>query len=230
MIPTSWLYKILGAAVAAAALLWLVQSRDRWRDEARANDRLFRAEQAAHAATVANYRAAAEQARREDSENLARVKAEQAQINERTANDFESRIASARADARRLREQAGAAADPGARGGAAVPGLPAAAGGAAESAGQDRLSQSDALIATEQAIQLDELIKWVRAQAQVQVTVAPAKAGASGRKCAETAAATPSEIPACAGMTVTNESIRTNHPSSGSPRESVAASKAAATP
>lgn len=169
MIPTSWLYKILGAAVAAAALLWLVQSRDRWRDEARANDRLFRAEQAAHAATVANYRAAAEQARRQDSENLARVKAEQAQINERTANDFESRIASARADARRLREQARtAAADPGARGGAAVPGLPAAAGGAAESAGQDRLSQSDALIATEQAIQLDELIKWVRAQAQVK--------------------------------------------------------------
>ena len=36
-----------------------------------------------------------------------------------------------------------------------MPGLPAASGGAAEAAGQDRLSHSDALTATEQAIQLD---------------------------------------------------------------------------
>jgi hypothetical protein len=205
MIPTSWLYKILGAALAVAALLWLIQSRDHWRDEARANDKLFHAEQAARAATAANYRAAAEQARRDDAQNLARVEAEQAQINERTASDFESRIASARADARRLRRQASApAADPGARGNAPVPGLPAPAGSADETAGEDRLPQSDALIATEQAIQLDELIKWVRAQAAVSVNVAPAEAGASGRKCADSAAVTPSEIPACAGMTLTN--------------------------
>jgi hypothetical protein len=201
MIPTSWLYKILGAALAVAALLWLIQSRDHWRDEARANDKLFHAEQAARAATAANYRAAAEQARRDDAQNLARVEAEQVQINERTENDFESRIASARADARRLREQASAAAaDPGARGNAPVPGLPATAGAVAEGADEDRLSQSERLIATEQAIQLDELIKWVKAQA----AVAPAKAGASGRKCADSAAVTPSEIPACAGMTLTN--------------------------
>jgi hypothetical protein len=170
MIPTSWLYKILGAALAAAALLWLVQSRDQWRDKARANDTLFHAEEVAHAATVANYRAAAEQARREDAENLARVKAEQTQINERTASDFESRIASARADARRLREQASAAsADPGPSGSAPVPRLPATAGSAAESAREDRFPQSDKLIATEQAIQLDELIKWVRQQHAVRV-------------------------------------------------------------
>lgn len=205
MIPTSWLYKILGAAGAVAALLWLVQSRDHWRDEARANDKLFHAEQAAHAATVANYRAAADQARRDDARNLARVEAEQAQINERTENDFESRIASARADARRLREQASAAAaDPGARGNTPVPGLPAPAGATVESAREDRFPQSDKLIATEQAIQLDELIKWVRAQSAVSVNVAPAEAGASGRKCTGTAAANPTEIPACAGMTVTN--------------------------
>ena len=69
-----------------------------------------------------------------------------------------------------------AAADPGARGSAPVPGLPAAARGAAQAAGQDRLPQSDALTATEQAIQLDELIKWVRAQAAVDNNTA---AGAS---------------------------------------------------
>ncbi len=168
MIPTEWLYRILGAAIAAAAILWLIQSRAHWRDVSRANESLFQAEQAAHAATVANYRAAAEQARREDAANLARVEAEQGAINERTQDDFETRIASARASAQRLRQQAApAAADPGAGGAAAMPGLPVAAGDASEAAREDRLPQSDRLIATEQAIQLDELIKWVRAQAAV---------------------------------------------------------------
>ena len=50
---------------------------------------------------------------------------------------------------------------------APMPGLSAAAGSAAQAAGQDRLPPADALTATEQAIQLDELIKWVRAQAEV---------------------------------------------------------------
>ena len=168
MIPTAWLYRILGGALAVAVLLWLVQSRDHWRDEAREKDSLFHSEQAAHAATVASYRAAAERARREDAANLARVEAAQAHINERTKDDFESRIASARASAERLREQAAAAAtDSGPGRAAPMPGLPAAAGGAADAAGQDRLPQSDRLTATEQAIQLDELIKWVKAQAGV---------------------------------------------------------------
>jgi hypothetical protein len=48
-----------------------------------------------------------------------------------------------------------------------MPGLSAGSGGPAQTAGQDGLSRSDALTATEQAIQLDELIKWVRAQAEV---------------------------------------------------------------
>jgi hypothetical protein len=170
MIPASWLYRILGAALAAAALLWLVQSRDHWRNTARANELRFQQEQAAHAATVANYRAAAEQARLDDAANLARVRADQAAISERTANDFETRIASARAAAVRLREQAAApAADPGAGGGAPMPGVPAAAGTVAQAAGEDRLPQSDRLLATEQAIQLDELIKWVKSQVQVSV-------------------------------------------------------------
>jgi hypothetical protein len=169
MIPTSWLYRILGAAVAAAALLWLIQSRDHWRDEARANAGLFQAEQAAHSATLANYRAAAEQARREDSENLARAEAAQAQINERTGNEFESRIASARAHAGRLREQALAAAtDPGARRAAPLPAVPNSARGAPQAAGESGFSLTDREIATEQAIQLDELIKWVHRQAEVK--------------------------------------------------------------
>jgi hypothetical protein len=168
MMAASWLYRILGAALAAAALLWLVQSRDHWRDRARANEQLYVQAEAAHAATLANYRAAAEQARLDDAANVARVRADQAAISERTANDFETRIDSARAAARSLREQAAAAAaHPGAGRGASVPGVPTPAGGAAQAAGEDRLPQSDRLVATEQAIQLDELVKWVRAQAGI---------------------------------------------------------------
>jgi hypothetical protein len=48
-----------------------------------------------------------------------------------------------------------------------VPGLPATAGRTAEGADEDGLSRPDKLTATEQAIQLDELIKWVQAQAAV---------------------------------------------------------------
>lgn len=168
MIPTTWLYRILAAAFAAAALLWLVQSRDHWRDRAHSSEQLYRAEQAAHAATVAGYRAAAEQARREDAANVARVKAEQAAINERTENDYEIRIAAARARAGELRrEGAGAPTHPGTVGSTSVPGIPAAAARAAEAAGEDRFSGADRLIATEQAIQLDELVKWVRSQAAI---------------------------------------------------------------
>lgn len=176
MIPTAWLYKLLGAALAAAAILWLVQSRDGWRQKSRANAALYRQGEAAHAATVANYRAAADEARRQDAANLARVEAGQAQINERTANDFETRIASARALADRLRKQAAAAtANPGDGGAAPVPGIPVAAEGASQGAGENGLPDSDALIATEQAIQLDELIKWTRRQGAFDADAAKAQ-------------------------------------------------------
>jgi hypothetical protein len=174
MIPTAWLYRILGAALAVGALLWLVQSRGHWRDEARANATLFHAEQAAHAATVANYRAAAEQARKADAANLARVKAEQSAINERTRDDYETRIAAARARAGELRRHAEATApDSGLGRSAPMPRLPASARGAPEAAVQSRFPDADRLIATEQAIQLDELVKWVRQQHAVRPDISP---------------------------------------------------------
>jgi hypothetical protein len=54
-----------------------------------------------------------------------------------------------------------------------MPRLPAAAGGLAQASGQDRLPSADALIATEQAIQLDELIRWVEAQHTVDPNAEP---------------------------------------------------------
>lgn len=166
-LPNTVPLKLVAALVAGLMLALLVQDRNRWKSKAQDYVQLLSAERAAHAATVANYRAAAERARREDAENLARVKASQAAINERTANDYESRIAAARAAASRLRSDAGAGADPSSGGGAAMSGIPASAERADEAAGKNRLPDADRLIATEQAIQLDELIRWVRAQSQI---------------------------------------------------------------
>ena len=161
----------LNLVIGIAALLLLallIHDRNRWKAKTSHYSELLAAERGAHSATVAGYRAAAEQARVADAANAARVKADQAAINERTAYDYESRIAAARAAAERLRRQAGSHADPGAGGGAAMPGLSASAQGVAGTTGEDRLPHADRIIATEQAIQLDELITWVREQARVQ--------------------------------------------------------------
>lgn len=159
----------LAVSLALGALLVIQKGETRhWRKESGRFEQLYALERSALAGTVANYRAATEQARASDQANAERVAAEQRSINERTTNDFEARLAAARSLAQRLRgEAAGAAADRGAGGAAPVPGLSAASGGPAQAAGQDRLPQPDALTATEQAIQLDELIEWVKAQAAV---------------------------------------------------------------
>jgi hypothetical protein len=159
----------LAVSLSLAILLVIQKGETRhWRRSSGQFEELYRGEQASFAATVANYRAVAETARAADRANLARVGAQQRAISERTSNDFEARLAAARLSAQRLRGEAGvAAADPGARGTAAMSGLPAAPAGAAQAAREDRLPDSDALTATEQAIQLDELIKWVKAQAAV---------------------------------------------------------------
>jgi hypothetical protein len=66
------------------------------------------------------------------------------------------------------------AANPGSGRTAPVSGVPAPTRSPVAAAGQDGLSADDKLIATEQAIQLDELIKWVKAQAAVDVNGAQA--------------------------------------------------------
>jgi hypothetical protein len=168
---------IAGIAVSLAlGLLLLIQKGEtrHWKKESAGFEQLYHREQTAFATTVTNYHAAAEQARAADRANAARVADEQRTINERTTHDFEARLAAARADARRLRIDAQAAADSSPRGGAPMSGVPAPARGAAEAAGEDRLSPSDALTATEQAIQLDELVKWAIKQHEVSLKHSPA--------------------------------------------------------
>lgn len=151
-------------------LTLIVQDRNQWKAKAARHAELLAGERAAHAGTLANVRAAVERARLADAANAARARAEQAAINERTRDDYENRIAAARAAAGRLRRPPDAA--PGGAGGGAgqaMSGLSATAQGVAEAAGEDRFPAADRLIATEQAIQLDELIKWVRAQAALDL-------------------------------------------------------------
>jgi hypothetical protein len=160
----------IGLLLIPLAIALLVQQGEtrHWRKQSDRFEALYHAEQTAHAVTVANYRAAADRARQLDQANAARVQSEQRLINERTSDDYETRLAAARAVADRLRgELAKAASNPGGGGATAVPGLPAAAGGAAQAAGEDGLSIDERLLATEQGIQLDELIKWIRRQAAV---------------------------------------------------------------
>lgn len=129
------------------------------------------AEQNAHAATVASYDAATATARILDAQNKQLTERLQSEETRRISDAYDARIADARARAAvaGLRTEA-AATDPGGRGGAPVPGIsdPARpADAAACEAGLPALGTADALIATEQAIQLDALIDWVEAQARV---------------------------------------------------------------
>ena len=162
---------IAGIAVSLAlAILLVIQKAEtrHWRKESGQYEQLYRGSEAALAGTVANYRAAAEQARAADQANAERVHAAQAKINEERSDEFEARLAAARAAAERLRSPARqAAADPGGRPGAPVPGLSPAPGEPPQAPGEDGFSVPDRLTATEQAIQLDELIKWVKEQAKV---------------------------------------------------------------
>jgi hypothetical protein len=162
---------MIGIAGALLLLtLFLVKAGEarHWRKQSGRYEQLYLSEQGARAQTIANYRAAAETAREEDLANANRVIAEQRTISERTSHDLEARLADARARAQRLQLGQGSAAAPGGGGrAAAVPAAGAAPGAAGRAAEKDGFSLSDRLLATEQAIQLDELIKWVNGQAAV---------------------------------------------------------------
>ena len=161
----------LAASVILALLLVTAKIDTRhWRKQSARYEQLNRASEAALAGTIANVRAAAAAAEAADRANAGRVETAQHVINERSADALESRLADARARAQRLRlETRGSAADSGSGPATAVPGLsrrPTEAAG--EGGFPAPLSGDDRLIATEQAIQLDELIRWVRAQGAVE--------------------------------------------------------------
>jgi hypothetical protein len=159
----------LVVAVCLAGLLLLQKGETRhWRRQSGQFEQLYRGDQAAFAGTVANYRAAAAAARVEDEAAAKHVAAQQQAINQRSTHDYETRLADARARAQRLRvEAASTAADSRGRGAAPMSDLPTPPRSADQTAGEGGLPVEDRLTATEQAIQLDELIKWVKRQSAI---------------------------------------------------------------
>lgn len=144
------------------------------------------AEEKAHEATVASYRAATAEAELADRTNADRVLTEQQTITRNIVDDYQEQLADVRARAAaldlRLRQRAEAGAGQGSgaaaylsRPGSATEGAAAASGEAGLPAGDIdpqsacALSLEDAVTATEQALQLDALIDWVEAQALVDV-------------------------------------------------------------
>lgn len=125
------------------------------------------AEKAAHQASAANWEAATNTARLLDRENKRLVEAQQTAESRRISDDYEARLADARARAAASVRSQAAPADQSGRGAAAVPGVPDPARLADAAACEGGLPAADALTATEQAIQLDELINWIEAQAAV---------------------------------------------------------------
>jgi len=167
-----------GIAVGVTLMIMLTVQKFEavhWRKQSEKFEQLYQQEQAALATTAASYRAAAERAQANDQANAERVRRAQAQINQETSYAYETRLADARARAERLRVGPAPAANRGSGRAPPVPGLSAAARSTPEIAGEDRLPAADALTATEQAIQLDELIHWVRKQHGIDPNAEPSR-------------------------------------------------------
>ncbi len=176
-----------GAALGIAAMLGATFMLRAQRDDAR---RALNAERAAHQQSIANYRAAAAMAR-----HYAQMRADDAmragqRVNQEVADDYAKRIAALRAragvvagaagaagavaGAGRVRTHAGTGGAGGGPGIADLPRIPDPAGRIDAPPGADGFSgvcaatdSTAALIASEQAVQLDALIDWVEAQQRV---------------------------------------------------------------
>lgn len=155
--------------------IWSISMRG-WIETAEQFERERDAERAAHRQTKTDYRNAQIEAARLESQRLDRVRTEQQEITDAVEADYSARLADARTRAERLREDlrtrsaARSAADP-----IAMPGLSAAGAGTSAAAENTRLPSGTEqlerdLIATEQAIQLDALIDWLKRQAAVEVS------------------------------------------------------------
>ena len=145
--------------VALVACAWLWRANSHLRDG-------IKAERAAHAQTVANFRKAQDEAEARQKANLARVAKAQEDITDETVTDYRARLADLHARYDRLRTQGNRSAS----GNDRLPAVPDTASRVDEASGENGLPAPDALIASEQAIQLNALISWVEAQSKVETS------------------------------------------------------------
>lgn len=135
--------------------------RDKWQTQAAA-------EKKAHEQTVANYRTASAAAQRQAQANVDRVKAQQAQITERTRHDYQTRLADVDARYERVRVQLAARTD--LRSSDAAP-VSIAADATCRAYGGGSCDEllAKLAIAERQAWNLVALREWVKRQAAVEV-------------------------------------------------------------
>lgn len=130
-------------------------------------------ERAAHRGTVANYEAAALQARLQDAADKQRIEGEQSDINKKVVADYETRIDDIRERFARLvrRAQGDAEIDSGSLASAAMSGVPDATQKADDAAKACEVSAQLTLAerrdAEETAEQLAALQQWVKQQAAI---------------------------------------------------------------
>lgn len=129
-------------------------------------DRL-RATEAAYAQFQADVKAKTELARLQDAQNKARVERDQVQVSQEVSSEYQAKLADLRRRYDALRLQRPAQANSSGSRGPAVPRVPDAASGADAGSGEAGLPLTDALIASEQALQLQALQDWVRGQTAV---------------------------------------------------------------
>ena len=162
-----WREGVIGALLIALALLWIgkgmtERQNGRLKSELSQAETLIEQERA-----LARSRAA--QAKAEDQAHAARVERGQDHVSQEVSNDYQTRLDDLRRRYDALRLHAAApAADPNGGGAKAMPPIPVAARGADGAAGEDGLSDGDALIASEQALRLKALQDWVRGQESVE--------------------------------------------------------------
>ena len=149
----------------SASLALLVACAWLWRANNGLHDTI-KAERAHYAETVANFKKAQADAEALQAHNLARVAKAQKDVTDETLDDYNRRVADLRARYQRLQSQ-------GNRSATRDPDLPAVPGTAArldEAPRENGLPSPDALIASEQALQLDALITWVERQGKIETS------------------------------------------------------------
>jgi hypothetical protein len=159
-----WKQGLLGLLLLAFALMWASKAAIE-----RQNGKLK--QQLAEASRMIvrieeQVRARTEQARMQDLANAAQAERHQQEISREIANDYQTRLGDLRRRYDAIRMRTGEArADPGSRGNPDLPGVSPAAAGTDAPSGENGLPPADALIASEQALQLKALQEWVRGQA-----------------------------------------------------------------
>lgn len=158
--------KLIGGGIVvlilAAVFGTLTVERNHWKHSAQKLTVELNQEKALYNQTVEGYRIAAKQAKIADAQNVQRVEAKAAETNKEIKDEYQARIAAAQSvHDSRVRHNKAAAANSSSGSAAKLSGVSNASGGIDDTACKDGLSDDDALIATKQAIQLDELEKWV---------------------------------------------------------------------